>query len=102
MRLLHVLTMATTAMALTAAMPAAADSWKDESGHGYGGYSYDDGERKQEWREGPCKYERKWEGNGEYKEEVKCDDHGHAYPAGPAGFVAVPAPPPVTIIVPLD
>ncbi|MXQ11177.1 hypothetical protein GR328_06870 [Microvirga makkahensis] len=71
---------------------AAADPWKDESGKGRwrGGYErgYDDPgpgagygrerprrERqafKQEYDDGRCKYERKLEKSGEYKEEVKC------------------------------
>jgi hypothetical protein len=67
---------------------AAADPWKDESGHGrwisrdehredyrprryyrerysYKRYSY-----KEEFRRGRCKIERKWD--DEYKEEIKC------------------------------
>ncbi|KFC64816.1 hypothetical protein FG93_05106 [Bosea sp. LC85] len=69
---------------------AAADPWKDESGKGRwrGGYERgDDGRRdrgygnyregrerrayKEEYRQGGCKIERKWD-DGEYKEEVKC------------------------------
>jgi hypothetical protein len=61
------------------AAPAAADPWKDESGKGRWGY-YDRGHRafgydreyKQEFRQGNCKIERKWERGGEYKEEIKC------------------------------
>lgn len=61
--------------------PALADPWKDESGKGrWGGYDrrYDrsyghyDRDYKQEFYRGPCKIERKWERNGEYKEEIKC------------------------------
>jgi hypothetical protein len=69
---------------------ASADPWKDESGKGRwrGGYerSYDYPGRgygyerprrerrafKQEYDDGRCKYERKLEKSGEYKEEVKC------------------------------
>jgi hypothetical protein len=71
---------------------AAADPWKDESGHGRwrgeyrddfqrhrGGYGFGGRygghyarEYKHEYRRGGCKYERKWERGGEYKEEVKC------------------------------
>jgi len=71
---------------------ASADPWKDESGKGRwrGGYdrSYDHPGRsysygyersrrerrafKQEYDDGNCKYERKLERSGEYKEEVKC------------------------------
>lgn len=62
------------------AAPALADPWKDESGHGRSGYegrgnyrAYNmDREYKQEFYRGPCKVERKWERNGEYKEETKC------------------------------
>jgi hypothetical protein len=65
--------------------PAFADPWKDESGkrrwdaydrgydRGYGrSYGYYDREYNQEFYRGPCKIERKWERNGEYKEETKC------------------------------
>jgi hypothetical protein len=61
--------------------PAMADPWKDESGKGrWGGYdrgqyrgAYNESrEFKQEFRQGNCKVERKWERNGEYKEETKC------------------------------
>jgi hypothetical protein len=57
--------------------PALADPWKDESGKG----RWRDGDRraynesreyKQEFYRGPCKIERKWGRNGEYKEETKC------------------------------
>lgn len=51
-----------------------ADPWKDESGNRgrhHGGF-HDGGDYKEEYREGNCKVERKWEGNGEYKEERKC------------------------------
>jgi hypothetical protein len=59
--------------------PALADPWKDESGKGRWGHdrgSYraynQEREYKQEYRQGNCKIERKWERSGEYKEEVKC------------------------------
>jgi len=53
--------------ALLAAPVAYADSWKD-------GYErkYDDGEYKEKYWDGPCKVERKWKENGEYKEKRKC------------------------------
>jgi hypothetical protein len=62
------------------ASPALADPWKDESGkgrwggdRGYYGRSYNEArEYKQEYRQGNCKIERKWERGGDYKEEVKC------------------------------
>ena len=62
--------------------PAFADPWKDESGKGrwsgggsdrgyYRSYNFDR-EHKQEYRQGNCKIERKWERDGGYKEETKC------------------------------
>jgi hypothetical protein len=70
---------AATAFAMT--MPAAADPWKDESGHGR--WRHGDGEWKEEYRDGDCKIERKWERGGEYKEEVECDGHYGGYLAPP-------------------
>ncbi|WEX76791.1 hypothetical protein PYH37_005131 [Sinorhizobium numidicum] len=75
-------------MAMTGyAGTAAADPWKDESGHGrwikrYEGdywrpYRYQREYRrersayKEEYRQGNCKIERKWD-KDEYKEEIKC------------------------------
>ena len=55
------------------ASPALADPWKDESGkgrwgggdRGYYGRSYNEArEYKQEYRQGNCKIERKWERDG--------------------------------------
>ncbi len=37
------------------------------------------GDRKEEFRDGPCKVEREWKGNGDYKEERKCDDGRDRY-----------------------
>jgi len=54
-----------------------ADPYKNESGHGRGGYKkeykydYRTGEEKYEWKSGDCKYERK-HGRGGFKEEYKC------------------------------
>lgn len=78
-----------THMILAAALvalagPAFADSWKDESGKRYwrGEYRSDDRdedrrdyarEYKEEFRTNGCKVERKWERDGDYKEEIKCD-----------------------------
>lgn len=45
---------------------AVADPWKDESGKGRHGREF-----KQEYWDGNCKVEKKWE-KGEYKEERKC------------------------------
>lgn len=83
------ITISTVALVL-AALPglAAADSWKDESGHGRGRgeYKYEEkydrgGGVKREWKSGDCKYEYK-AGPGGVKEEYKCD--GGQYRAGPA------------------
>jgi hypothetical protein len=52
------------AATMTSVGAAQADPWKDESGHGRRG----GGEWKEEFRDGNCKVERKWERNGEYKE----------------------------------
>ena len=89
-----VLVTATLAAVLTGWVGSAvADPDKDESGKGrwrgggyersYGypgqdyGYGYERPRRerrafKQEYDDGNCKYERKLEESGEYKEEVKC------------------------------
>jgi hypothetical protein len=73
------------ALALLSA-PACADPWKDKKGHGHWGgeygdeypdrgrpYAYEPG-RKEEFWDGNCRIERKWKGNGEYKEKRKCKD----------------------------
>lgn len=52
--------------------PAVADPHKDESGHGRGKGRHGGHEYKEEYRDGPCKVERKWEKDGEYKEKRKC------------------------------
>ncbi|HYD99068.1 MAG TPA: RT0821/Lpp0805 family surface protein [Alphaproteobacteria bacterium] len=75
-------------LACALALPAAADSWKDESGHGRG----KGGKFKEEFWDGNCKVERKWEGNGEYKEERKCRGGQPAY-AAPRPVAAPPAYP---------
>jgi hypothetical protein len=94
--------------------PASADPDKDESGHGrrgYGGYRDYGGEHKEEYWEGGCKVERKWEGSGEYKEERKCPDGPNPYWGNPQpvppppGGVMVPSPsvviqPPPIVIQP--
>ncbi|HEY9281557.1 MAG TPA: hypothetical protein VIP51_15930 [Eoetvoesiella sp.] len=48
---------------------ASADSWKDESGHGY----RDRREFKEEYWDGNCKVKREYKKDGEYKEERKCE-----------------------------
>jgi hypothetical protein len=53
--------------------PAMADPHKDESGHGKGRHGKR--EHKEEYWDGRCKVERKWEKGGEYKEERKCKGH---------------------------
>jgi hypothetical protein len=76
--------MKVTALAIAAMFgmtcAASADPWKDESGKGrwgggdrgyYRSYNYDR-EYKQEYRQGNCKVERKWERDGGYIEETKC------------------------------
>ncbi|PAQ09053.1 hypothetical protein [Mesorhizobium temperatum] len=68
----------------TLAGGAAADPWKDESGHGRWISRYEHREDyrlrryyrernsyKEEFRRGRCKIERKWD-DDEYKEEIKC------------------------------
>jgi hypothetical protein len=72
---------------LFAPLAAAADPYKDEGGHGKRKYS--SREYKEEYWDGNCKVERKWEKGGEYKEERKCKG-GHAH-YGPAPSYA-PAP----------
>ena len=61
---------------------ASADPWKEKS-EKYRWYIYDDSYRgefvrersayKEEFRYDGCKIERKWERNGAYKEEAKCE-----------------------------
>jgi hypothetical protein len=53
---------------------ALADSWKDESGKGRHGREY-----KQEYWDGNCKVERKWEKDGDYKEKRKCKRQDRHY-----------------------
>lgn len=52
---------------------AVADPWKNESGKGRHGREY-----KQEYWDGNCKVEKKWE-KGEYKEERKCKRRDRRY-----------------------
>ncbi|HHB1424442.1 TPA: hypothetical protein ACOQZT_000386 [Serratia odorifera] len=93
---------ALTALAalLAASATVQADPWKDESGNGNRDYHYDNHKRsyKTEYRDGRCKVEKKWEGNGEYKEERKCKgydydhrDRRHDYDGGePAIVITTP------------
>lgn len=76
----HLLLLSTLATTLLA--PAAhADRDKDESGR-VRGWGH---ERKEEFWDGNCKVKRKWEKDGDYKEERKCKEprHVHAVPARP-------------------
>lgn len=84
------LTVALLTMLAGLAGQAAADPWKDESGHGRWIGRHDDDDRhwrprrqkrehryerrayKEEYREGGCKIEREWS-EDEYKEEIKCE-----------------------------
>lgn len=91
--------------------PAAADSWKDESGMGWvegfhaPGTYYEMKPGKYEWQAGGCKYEYKVDGGG-FKEEYKCD-HGGPYaallpptPFVPHGFVVQGSPSPRFLLGP--
>ncbi|MFL5021368.1 MAG: hypothetical protein ACJ8DW_03830 [Microvirga sp.] len=69
--------------------PAAADPYKDESGHGkrrHGGREY-----KEAFWDGRCKVERKWERNGEYKEERKCRGRVRAPRGAAYGYQPYPS-----------
>ena len=82
---------ASLAVTLASMGVAQADPWKDESGHGRGRH-HGGGEYKEEFWDGNCKIERKWEKDGEYKEERKCKrprEHVHVVPAP---TYVVPAP----------
>jgi hypothetical protein len=89
-----------------AVSPVFADPDKDESGHGrrgYGGYRDYGGEHKEEYWEGGCKVERKWEGSGEYKEERKCPGGPNPYWGNPLPVPQHPGvvgPPPSVVIQP--
>jgi hypothetical protein len=98
---------AATACVLNAG-PAAADPHKYESGkeppYRYhdrhdSGYEHREkrSERKEEYWDGNCKVERKWERDGEYKEERKCRSDGYAEPAS---GVVISLPP--IVIIPAD
>lgn len=110
MRPLHALAMASAVLVALPALSlsAAADPWKDESGHGRRHHHY---KGKQVFYDGPCKIERKWKGNGGYKEDVECGGYAYgpvydAYPAYPVYGdpppVVVPGGPTITVTIPLD
>lgn len=54
---------------------------------------------KQVFYDGACKVERKWNGHGGYKEEVKCRPSAHAYYYPPPSVVAYYPPPPPPVYV---
>lgn len=84
-------------IAAMAAPIATADPWKDESGHGERHYEgYYGGDHKQEYWDGNCKVERKWEGNGDYKEERKCEGPRYVQPGG-EGYIEYPVVPGIVI-----
>lgn len=58
------------------------------------GYSreYKRSEYKEKYWDGPCKVERKWKKNGEYKEKRECKDRRVEYPRyGDAYYQPAPA-----------
>ncbi len=55
-------------LAMLIPLGAVADDWKDESGKG----KKHKREFKEEFWDGNCKVERKFKGNGDYKEKRKC------------------------------
>lgn len=68
------------AAVMLAPFAANADPDKDESGHGkWRGRGHDKREYKEEYWDGNCKVERKYEKHGEYKEERKCKGQRHGY-----------------------
>ena len=83
---------------------AAADPHKDESGHARRHHR----PIKQEYNDGHCKVERKWEGNGEFKEERKCRGDGYYPTSAPVDPYPEPDPgivislPPIVIPLPSD
>lgn len=87
------LTAKTLCLAALLALPLAvhADPWKDESGHGKWRGHHHGGDYKEEYWDGNCKVERKFKGNGDYKEERKCKGPRYGY-YGPAPVYVQPAP----------
>lgn len=89
--------------------PVAADPDKDESGNGrkYERRGSKGGEQKEEYWDGNCKVERKWEKSGEYKEERKCDGppqssrrNSRDYPPAESHNPAIVVRPPSVVIQP--
>lgn len=86
-------------------VPAMADPHKDERGHGRGKGRHGDREYKEEYWDGRCKVERKWEKGGEYKEERKCKGGSARARQHDAPYYAAPQPgvivePPTVVIQP--
>lgn len=79
----------TLATLLVASSSVYADPWKDESGNGRR-YDYHGEDHKTVYRDGRCKVERKWEGNGEYKEERKCKGYSDRYDDRPSVIIDTP------------
>jgi hypothetical protein len=78
----------------TFSLNAAADSWKDERGHGRG-HKQGHREYKEEYWDGNCKVEREYKKNGHYKEERKC----HKSPPSHNGSVVVHILTPQPVVV---
>lgn len=118
MRTLHILLLPIALLMFQA--PAFADPNKDERGHSKKGHGYDRHEHwedhghgnrhkrghdrqeyKEEYVDGNCKIKRKYEKNGEYKEERKCKEprQSHYEPSRRGYYeqspVYMPAPPAV-------
>lgn len=60
--------------------------------HGHGHHHHHKHGHKEEYWDGQCKVERKWKGNGEYKEKRKCRDRPMVYQAPQPVYMAPPAP----------
>ncbi|MBB3063346.1 glycine zipper 2TM domain-containing protein [Microbulbifer rhizosphaerae] len=83
-------TFAAIVFTTTLALPALADP---PEGRGWKKHKHERHETKEEYWDGNCKVERKWERNGDYKEERKCKGaHEYAY-REPGARVVVELPP---------
>lgn len=78
------------------ALPLVAQAHDDDD-QGYRRYKRHG--HKEEYWDGQCKVERKWKGNGEYKEKRKCHDRPVGYYQPAPAYVA-PAPNPAIVITP--
>ena len=79
--------LALIAVALATALPplsASADPDKDKSGHGKRKHGR---EYKEEYWDGNCKVERKWDKHGSFKEERKCNGTSHVRHSPPPVIV---------------